>query len=333
MRFLKNNLFNKNRINSAKLLLKGSCLLLLTANLSKSFYDKNNKAILCDSKSTSNYEPNLSAVENDINTKFEKEERENEMKNQIPRKSADDIDLPFEMMDDDQIKEIQEILENPDKDPEAYRELMNSQLNVQPPPFKNFNSGYKCHSDDDVWTGLKLTLEYSPIQAFKFDFESIIGPKFAKTNKYSFVSMNPSKNDPGKAFILVGRNDPAFVHSMQTHITFSQNDKLSMVANFKKNDPNQSMYEAEYTKSFDRLNLAAKYSNMGSSMACTVNAWKNTHLGLEANMNPKTGELMYSYAISTKPHKKLGLAIMYLSYMPMISFDVLLMVSLLSVLY
>ena len=36
---------------------------------------------------------------------------------------------------------------------------------------------------------------------------------------------------------------------------------------------------------------------------------------------------MYSYGLNYKPHKKLGFAIMYLTYVPMLSFDVLFMVN------
>ena len=271
-----------------------------------------NAKINCDSEVGNRYgKENLSQIENDINNK----------------QSNDDLpDLPFEMMDDDAMAEMQALMENPEANPEAYQELMASQMGNQPPPFKNFNQSFKCHSDDDAWNGLKLSGTYSPFESFRFEAESTLDQN-NKATKFSFVSMNQSKTDQTKTLVIVGRNDPAFVHSLQLHATATQQDRISLVANFRKNDPNQSIYEAEYNRTMERLNLSGKISNQGNSVALTVNAYKNLHFGLETVLHPKTGEIMYSYGVHHKAHKKFGYSVMYLSYVPMITFDVLFMVS------
>lgn len=279
---------------------------------------QNQEKLQCDSNVESRYgKDNIADLENSINNKIEQDS--NNKTDEMP-------DLPFEMMDDESMAEIQALMENPDADPEAYQQLMSQKMNVQPPAFKQFNQAYKCSSDDETWNGLKIQADYSPLQTFKFDIDATIEPSGNKSTKYSFVSMNPSKTDPAKGILFVGRCDPSFVHSTQIHANFSQHDRLSFVANFKKNDPNQSMFDLEYNKTLDRMNISAKYSNMGNSLACTVNAWKNVFLGVEGMMNPKTGEILYSYGINFRPHKKVGCSVMYLSYMPMISFDLLYMV-------
>jgi len=279
----------------------------------------NNRVLRCESDVDARYaKEELKNMEKDINSKFEKE---NEESKEMP-------DLPFEMMDDEQMSKLQELMENPDLDPEAYQEIMSNQINNTPPPFKTFNQAFKCHSDDDTWNGLKLNAEYNPIMNFRFEFEGTLDPiTNTKGAKYSFVSMNPSKTDPNKALVIVGRSDPVHMHSLQGHINFSQKDRLSLVAGYQKNDQNQAMYETEYNKTLDRANFSAKIGNMGSSLSCAVNAWKNTHVGVETNLNPKSGEIMYSYGLNCKPYKKFGFSVMYLSYVPMFSLDFLFLVS------
>jgi len=238
-------------------------------------------------------------------------------------------DLPFEMMEDDQMENLQELMENPDMDPETYQMIMQQSQNTQPPPFKSLSQGVKSHTDGEQWTGLKLNAEYNPTQQSKFDYEfnhELVTPKHG--SKFSLMSMNAMESDPSKSLVVVGRFDPAFVHSCQLHGTLSANDKISCVANFKKDDPNQAIWEGEYTRSFERMVVAGKLCNMGNGISATVNAWKNTHLGLELNMNPKTGEMMYSYGISSKPLKQLGVAFMYMSGHQMASLDALYMVNL-----
>jgi hypothetical protein len=267
------------------------------------------KTLKCESDVGSRYgRENINDIENDINNK------NNEGELDIP-------DLPFEMMDEDSYQEMQTILENPDANPELYREIMASRSGYQPPSFKQFNQSFKSH-DDEAWNGLKLSGVYSPIQSFKFDTDITIEPN-SRSSRFSFVSMNQSKSDPNKSLVIVGRHDPSFVSSLQFHGAVTPKDKITLVTNFKQTDPNQSMWELEYNKVLDRLNLTAKYSNQGASFVICANAYKNLHLGMETNIHPKTGDVMYSYGIHHKPHKKIGYAIMYLSYVPMISFDML----------
>jgi len=266
-------------------------------------YNMKNVFIKCDSEFGGRFgKDSISDIENEIN------------------KQEDIPDLPFDMMDEDALAEMQSIMENPDANPEAYQELMATQMGSQPPPFKNFNQSYKCHSDSELWNGLKLAGTYSPVQSFKFDAESIIEQN-AKNTKFSFVSMNQSKTDPTKSLVIVGRNDPSYINSLQLHATITQKDRISLISNFKSTDSNQSIMEAEYNRTMERLNLSVKYSNQGSSVSLTANAYKNLHFGIETHIHPKTGEILYSYGVNHKPHKKCGYALMYLSYVPMISFD------------
>lgn len=264
--------------------------------------------------------------DSEVENRYGKEEvgkLENEFSQNTSKEKEDLPDLPFEMMDEEAMAEISALMENPDLDPEAYQQIMNS--GCQPPPFKNFNQSFKTHVSDDVWNGLKFQGTYSPLQSFNFDVETTIDQS-AKTTKYSFTSMNQSKTDPGKTLVMLGRVDPVHANTIQIHATPSQNDRISFVTQFKKSDVNQSMFEAEYTRIFDRMMMTMKYSTMGPSIALTGNVRKNLHVGVEANLNPKTNEVMYSYGLNFKPHKKIGFAVMYLTYVPMLSLDVLFMV-------
>lgn len=304
--------------------------IFLGVSLSAFYYTKNQKTtLLCDS---SQDKESLNQLEDKIN-------RDRELNNQLKNNFNDEDnntfkpdleDFPTEMMDDENAAAIQNILENPDADPETYNEIMKQykQMNVQPPQFKVVNNMFKCHDDNDEhWNGLKLGVEYSPIQTFKFETESLFDPKQGRVTKHNFFSMNPSRTNPHKSVVVVGRYNPTCFNSAQCHFTLSENEKLSLVANFKENDPSQFMYEVEYNKILERMNISAKYGNNGSGLSCTVNAWKNIHLGLEGMLNPKSGEVMWSYAASIKPHKKVGIAATYMSYMPMYTLDIFFKVS------
>lgn len=285
----------------------------------------------CDSNIETRYgKDNLQELEDSLNKKLQIDSTQSSEFDDKKHKpiSLDDLDIPLEMTaDEEQMAQIKEILENPELDPDTYRQLTSKSMNYQPPPFRNFNSSFKCQGEDDLWSGLKLTMKYSPIQTMSFEAEGTFESLTSKTMKYSIMSMNADKNDHSRGLIFVGRNDPSFVHSLQAHTNFGSK-KVSFMANFKKNDPNQAIFEAEYSDTLDRMNYSVKYGNMGSSLSCAVNAWKDIHLGVEASLNKQTGDLSYSYGVSMKPLKKLGMSIVYLSYVPMVSFDLLFSVSL-----
>jgi hypothetical protein len=328
-----NSKFNSFKKNSTKT----STTAILASTIGYYFYSlqqKNykNNVLACDDSESAFDRDNLSNLESGLNSQLEFD-RLQELKDSEKNvdKTREIPDLPFEMMEDDNMENLQELMENPDMDPETYQMIMAQSQNTQPPPFKSLNQGVKSHSDGDQWTGLKLNAEYSPIQNAKFEYEfnhELVTPNPKHGSKYSIMSMNALESDPSKSLVVVGRFDPAFVHSCQLHGALSQTDKISCVANFKKDDPNQAIWEAEYTKSFERMIISGKLCNMGNGISATVNAWKNTHLGLELGMNPKTGEIMYSYGISSKPLKQLGVAFMYLSGHQMLSLDALFMVNL-----
>lgn len=310
MKLLKNfRLYSKNISyefkDKTKKIAKGFLYSSLFA-LSTSFMYYNNK-LSCDSDIDSRY-GNKSNLENSINQKLEQDAKSK-------NKSDIDMDLPFDM-DEDQLKEIQEILENPEMDPDTYNELMSQ--NLQPPPFKNFMNNFKCHSDDDLWSGLKFSAEYNPMQTFKFDGDLILSPA-GKTHKLNLFTLLPSKTNPNQAIVALARYNPKCVSSTQVHINFSKNDRLSFVVNNKQNE--QIIYEAEFNKTFNRANTSVKLSNMQSSISGSVNVFKNVHFGTELSFNPSTEEVLYSYAFNCLPHKKLGVSLVYMSHVPMYSFD------------
>lgn len=280
---------------------------LLALSTSYVFYNKNK--LSCDSDVDSRY-GNKSNLENSINQKIEQDAK-SKNKNDL------DLDLPFDM-DDDQLKEIQELLDNPEMDQDTYNELMSQKMNLQPPPFKNFMNNYKCHTDDDLWSGLKISAEYNPMQTFKFDGDLILSPT-GKSHKLNLFTLIPSKTNPNQAIVALARINPKCVSSTQVHVNFSKNDRLSLVVNNKQNE--QIIYEAEFNKTYDRANAAIKLSNMQSSIAGSVNVFKNLHFGTELSFNPATEEVLYSYAVNCNPHKKLGLSLVYMSHIPMYSFD------------
>lgn len=231
------------------------------------------KVSYSDSQSDLNYGQNeISQLEDRLN--IEKQSK------------VDDLDLPFEMMEDESMAELHALLENPELDPEAYQELMSSQISNQPPPFNRFNQSFKNPLEDESWSGVRLSGEWSPVQSFKLDVQHTNDLK-SRSTKYNFMSINPSKDDPSKGIVMVGRYDPSSILAMQLHANASQVDRFAIVANYPKNDQKQGMYEIEYNRTFDRLNASAKISNMGSSASLSVNAKKNLHFGIETHMNVK----------------------------------------------
>ena len=267
-----------------------------------------------------------------IDSRYGKDSIEN-LEDSLNKKSKIDNEQSSKGLDDsfdyleglENIEEIQQLMNNPDMDPEAYKELMaqSSQAKYTPPPFKSISTMFRCNDDDETWNGFKLQAEYSPMDSFKFDTEHTFQPG-KKTHRFSLVSMFADKTDPSRGIFMVARNDPSFVSSTQIHANFTKTDRLSFIANYRNNDMSQGMYELEYNKSVDRMNLSGKLSNhQGNSVSCTVNVWKNVHLGVESTMNPQNGDLMLSYGLNFKPLKNLGISAVYLSTMPLYSFDIL----------
>ena len=232
-------------------------------------------------------------------------------------------DIPFEMMEDENaMTELENLMQNPEIDPEAYQEMVSGSMNNQPPPFARFSQSYKPQIDDESWNGFKLSGEWNPMQTFKFDSTAILD--IGKTSyKHNFVSINSSKTDPNKGMVVMGRYDPVNILALQCHTTFSPTDRVSLQANYPKCDKKTGVYEIEYSKSFDRLVLAGKLGNQGNGGSISANIYKNTHIGVEAYILPQTGDLLYSYALSLKPYKKLGIAAMYISYVPLYSLDIM----------
>ena len=300
---LNNN--NNNMLNPSITTIKNLCKKISYAILSE-----RTSTLKCNSDPNSRYGSNdVLNIENELNNNVED--------NNLP-------DVPFDMMNDE---DIAELMQNPDLDPESYQEIMTGSMGITPPPFKGFSQAFKLHNDDEYFNGLKLSAVYSPIQTLKLEGETVFDIKTRSKNmKMSLLNIISSKVNPNKNIVVVGRTDSSSANMLQMHLSLSEKDRISLVSQYKSNDTNQFGYELEYTKVFDRMQSCIKYSTMGTSLGLVTNVWKNLHVGVESVVNPKTGELVYSYGINHKPFRKLGYSIVYLSYMPMFSFDLMFMV-------
>lgn len=89
----------------------------------------------------------------------------------------------------------------------------------------------------------------------------------------------------------MGNNDSGNTLGLQSHISISDKDKIALIAQFPKPDPNQAMLIAEYDRSWERLETSFKLSNMGSSVSATATIMKNTFLGFEASLNVHVNKL------------------------------------------
>ena len=81
-----------------------------------------------------------------------------------------DTELPINNfdVDDPEFEQLQQILNDPNLDPEMYKELMLESKNfgIQPMKFNQLHSGIKNDLDDDMWSGLRLGLNWKPTNIF-----------------------------------------------------------------------------------------------------------------------------------------------------------------------
>lgn len=78
---------------------------------------------------------------------------------------------PFDS-DDPDFEQLQQILNDPHIDPEMYKEIMmeSKQIGIQPLKFNQLHAQIKKDLDDDVWTGLRLNLNWRPTNMFNSEF-------------------------------------------------------------------------------------------------------------------------------------------------------------------
>lgn len=88
-------------------------------------------------------------------------------------------------------------------------------------------------------------------------------------------------NNPSTGVVLFGRAVGGHKLTLESHVKFSNDDKLHLTAHYISPDLNQGAYEIEYIKKFERLIVDAKYSPMGLTLSGVATVAKGTFLGCE----------------------------------------------------
>ncbi len=112
---------------------------------------------------------------------------------------APETEMPVNLFDgeDPEFEQLQEILNDPNIDPEMYKEIMmeSKNIGIQPLKFSQMHGQVKHDFDDDCWKGLRLNINWKPTQMFNTETILDIDGKSKALSKYrlSATTMIPSK--------------------------------------------------------------------------------------------------------------------------------------------
>ena len=99
-----------------------------------------------------------------------------------------EADLPLSPFDSDdpEFDQLQQILNDPNIDPEMYREIMmeSKNIGIQPMKFNQLHAGLKSDVDDECWSGLRLTLNWKPTNVFNSEVQLNVDGKQKPFSKY-----------------------------------------------------------------------------------------------------------------------------------------------------
>jgi len=101
-------------------------------------------------------------------------------------------------IDDPEFEQLQQILNDPNIDPETYKEIMMEQKNVgiTPMKFNQLHGGIKNDLEDELWGGLRLSLNWKPTNMFTTETMLTLDNKAKPMTKYrlSATTIVPGNN-------------------------------------------------------------------------------------------------------------------------------------------
>jgi len=92
---------------------------------------------------------------------------------------------PFDS-DDPEFEQLQHILNDPNIDPDTYREIMmeSQNIGIQPLKFNQLHAQIKNDLEEDSWSGLRINLNWRPTNLFNTETLLIIDDKQRGLSKY-----------------------------------------------------------------------------------------------------------------------------------------------------
>ena len=199
---------------------------------------------------------------------------------------------------------------------------------------------YRNNNLNDIWNGLKLSLNFKPTQFFNLDYTINIEKNKKLFNNYS---LNCCTLVPLSSIlfpinlILIGHKESSRAVAFQNHILLGERGKLSIITNnipkeeeakedkkiINNNSDLENNYSVEYSHEFSRGNVGIKFTNLEpNTFNFMVSIYKNLFFGMEFFRNPNKKEkyhyLKANYGIMLKqtPYNKFGFSFNYNSIFP-----------------
>ena len=200
--------------------------------------------------------------------------------------------------------------------------LNNNELNNEHQPGINFSritSLYRGAMEDN-WDGIKFNLSFKPNQFFNLDYSLIVqkGKNILNNTSLSTSCFIPNSQNNNSGILLVGKKELPESILLQSHIFFSDKERLELLTQIPKKDFSNNIYSIEYVKEFNRLNTSIKLSSDLFSISTITSIYKNLFCGFEAYKNPDNYSIGYNYTLFNKITEKnnFGFAFNYLSALP-----------------
>ncbi len=233
------------------------------------------------------------------------------------------------------------ILDSSKKETDEKKNIITEAFNYSPEiTFSQMPFLYRNNNLNDIWNGLKLSLNFKPTQFFNLDYTINIEKNKKLFNNYS---LNCSTLVPLSSIlfpinlILIGHKESSRAVAFQNHILLGERGKLSIITNnipkeeeakedkkiINNNSDLENNYSVEYSHEFSRGNVGIKFTNLEpNTFNFMVSIYKNLFFGMEFFRNPNKEEkyhfLKANYGIMLKqtPLNKLGFTFNYISTLP-----------------
>ena len=115
-----------------------------------------------------------------------------------------ETEIPITLFDSDdpEFEELQQILNDPNIDPEMYREIMMESKNIglQPIKFNQLHAQIKNDLEEDSWHGLRIFLNWRPTNLFSTETVLVIDDKQKGLSKYR---ISATTIVPGNFLIII----------------------------------------------------------------------------------------------------------------------------------
>jgi hypothetical protein len=167
---------------------------------------------------------------------------------------------------------------------EKMERKMRKKEKSQPVSFKNLGQKAKPQVDDEKWDGLRLIFDWNPSPMWKMEYQAFFN-YMMKFRTFKLSTMHFIQNDNNSGAALIGRIEGSQSQGLQAHINLSKRHKLSLIAQYPKNDIKQGFYCIEYNIDFKRMAGAVRASSNDISASLVTNVLPYTFVGVEATQN------------------------------------------------